>query len=162
MTRGRRPPPTYLRLLRGNPQRRPLNTNEPQPEVPAEFPEPPPHIEGYAHDEWYRIGPELHRMRLLTVADLKIFEFYCQSYGRWRDAEEALQRFRRGDPNMKGLIVKGQTGAMIENPLIYTARKAASDCMRYALELGLSPAARARLSDSGSGGAPSKFGDLLA
>ena len=87
MTRGRRPPPTYLRLLQGNPQRRPLNTNEPQPEVPAEFPEPPPHIEGYAHDEWYRIGPELHRMRLLTVADLKIFEFYCQSYGRWRDAD---------------------------------------------------------------------------
>ena len=65
MTRGRRPPPTYLRLLQGNPQRRPINTNEPQPEIPAEFPEPPPQIDGYARDEWYRIGPELHRMRLL-------------------------------------------------------------------------------------------------
>src|SRR6516162_9393534 len=29
--RGRRPTPTYLRLLQGNPQHRPINKNEPRP-----------------------------------------------------------------------------------------------------------------------------------
>jgi hypothetical protein len=32
---GPRPTPTYLKLLRGNPGRRPINKNEPKPEIPA-------------------------------------------------------------------------------------------------------------------------------
>ena len=40
--RGRRPVPTCMKLLTGNPGKRPLNANEPQPK--PEIPECPPQL----------------------------------------------------------------------------------------------------------------------
>jgi hypothetical protein len=53
--RGRRPTPTYLRLLQGNPQHRPINKNEPQP-PPIETIDAPDYLSGYALDEWHCRG----------------------------------------------------------------------------------------------------------
>ena len=68
-----------------------------------------------------------------------------------------------GDP-VKGYVIRNGSGGASENPLIYTARKAAADMMRYAAEFGLTPAARSRISsgnnrDEDQG---SKFAGLLA
>ena len=72
--------PTHLKLLRGNPGKRPLHP-EPQPPVPPSPPEAPSFLVGYSMDEWYRVAEELHRLKLLTVIDIHPLAAYCQAYG---------------------------------------------------------------------------------
>ena len=56
-TPGPPPTPTNLKLLRGNPGKRKLNTNEPDPE-PA-IPPCPSHLDKVAKKEWRRVSKEL-------------------------------------------------------------------------------------------------------
>jgi P27 family predicted phage terminase small subunit len=158
------PTPTYLKLLRGNPGKRPINKREPQPEIAVAAPEPPPFLSEYAREEWRRVAPEAHRLKLLSNLDRACFAAYAESYARWRTAEEALALMAANDPVMQGLLVKGKRGTVIENPLVYIARQAARDMVRYASEFGFTPAARSRIAGGVDIGPrpPSKFGDLLA
>jgi len=88
---------------------------------------------------------------------------YCQSYARWRMAEESLAKMRELDPVTFGLMVKTRNGVAVQNPLVLTAVRAAADMVRYASEFGFTPAARARIAAGFAGGeAPSKFDGLLA
>jgi hypothetical protein len=48
--RGPRPEPSSLKLLKGNPGKRPLNEREPKP--PAGAPEAPAHLDEEARREW--------------------------------------------------------------------------------------------------------------
>jgi P27 family predicted phage terminase small subunit len=162
MKRGPRPKPTHLRLLQGNPGRRPLNENEPQPDIAVDVPEPPAHVYGHAADEWRRIAPGLHRLKLLTAHDLKVLETYCVSYCRWREAEEALARVRARDPVMLGLMIKnGKEGEMLENPLVRISRRSAFEMLRYASEFGFTPAARTRISQPSGDGSDNPFHGLI-
>ena len=58
MTPGRRPVPTQLQLLRGNPRKQALNKAEPQPRVPPQVPQAPAFLNGYARAEWDRVAEE--------------------------------------------------------------------------------------------------------
>jgi phage terminase small subunit len=87
--RGRKPIPTHLRLIRGNPSKRPI-LPEPEPTLPSVPPEPPPYLTGHGAGEWRRLAPGLHRLGLLSVLDTAAFGAYCQSYSIWREATDAL------------------------------------------------------------------------
>ena len=65
--RGRRPKPTRLKVLTGNPGKRPLNTEEPMPEIA--IPECPIELGPVAKREWDRLVGELASLRLLTNLD---------------------------------------------------------------------------------------------
>jgi P27 family predicted phage terminase small subunit len=159
---GPKPTPTYLKVLRGNPGHQKLNKNEPQPQVPASVSEPPSFLQGYAADEWWRVAPELHALRLLSALDVMPFAAYCQAYAHWRLAEEALAAMAARDPQTSGLLIKTSSGDAAQNPLVGIARRAAGDMVRYAGEFGLAPAARARISAGiGYEPPPSKFDGLL-
>jgi P27 family predicted phage terminase small subunit len=148
------PTPIKLRLLRGNPGRRPI-PREPQPKSAAKCPEPPDYVTGYAAREWKWLAPELWALGLLTVLDQTVFAAYCVSYGRWRAAEELLQ----GEP----LVVPGSEGNQVQNPLVRIASQAARDLLRVGSEFGLTPSARARVAAGMPPASPSsKFGDLLS
>lgn len=157
---GPRPIPTHLKVLRGNPSHRPLR-DEPQPLVPDDCPDPPPFITGYAADEWWRVGVELHRLGLLTIIDTGPLAAYCQAFARWRTAEETLAKIAANDPQMHGLMIRREHSAMV-NPLVIIARKAAADMVRYSSEFGLTPAARARIAAGVADNTQSKFAGLLA
>ena len=134
-----------LRLLRGNPGKRPLRP-EPQPARPAQCPEPPPFVTGYAADEWRRVAPELHRLELLTVIDIAALAAYCMAYARWRTAEEVLARLAQCDG---------------EKHVRRISRGAAADMVRFVREFGMTPIERSRL--GAIGGQPkSKFDGLIA
>ena len=105
--RGPPPTPTHLRLLRGNPSKRPIKP-EPEPMRSEEVPEPPPFVVGYAADEWRRIAPELHRMKLLSILDVMPLAAYCAAYQRWRTAEEVTARMAEQDPGTHGLLIDEQ------------------------------------------------------
>ena len=151
--------PTKLRLLQGNPQKRPVNALEPQPEqIPVG--EAPEHLQGHARIEWERAGNVLRSQGMFTRADLKVFESYCLAYGHYRDAEEALARCRDDDPVNFGLMIESASGCFKENPLVGTARRHSLDMLRYAAEFGFTPASRTSVV-KGSVVKANKFGDLL-
>jgi phage terminase small subunit len=77
--RGRKPHPTLLKLVKGNPGHRPLTDSEPAPR--KMLPEPPAELSGDARKEWDRVAPELYRMGLLTGLDRAALAAYCQVYG---------------------------------------------------------------------------------
>jgi P27 family predicted phage terminase small subunit len=116
-----------LKLLRGNPGKQRLPANEPQPARPPTCPDPPPHITGYAADEWWQTAPELHRLGLLTRIDVPVLAAYCYSYGQWRTAAETLAKMEANDPVTGGLMIKTKYSDAVQNPLVSLARKHAAD-----------------------------------
>jgi phage terminase small subunit len=80
--RGRRPIPTVLKLIRGNPGKERLPQGEAEPQRPDDIPPPPPFLTGHAADEWRRLAPELYYLKLLTAIDTNTLAAYCQAYKR--------------------------------------------------------------------------------
>ena len=145
MSRGPPPTPTNLRILRGNPSKRPLPKNEPQPSKPPEPPLPPAMLDAYAAEEWRLVAGELWSMGLYTVCDKSALSAYCYSYGVWRTAAEIVSGLAQNDPKMRGLLMRGEKSQVIHNPLVNIARKAAAEMVSYSGEFGFSPAARSRI-----------------
>src|ERR1700736_878819 len=155
------PIPFALRKLRGNPGKRRLRA-EPEPQIPKTCPEPPSFLNAYAQDEWWRTAPQLHALGLLSAIDVACLAEYCQSYGHWRQAEEALARMADRDETMHGLLIKTTDGNAKRNPLVKIAADAAQDMLAYAGHFGLTPVARTRLAAGGYAqpSPPSKFDGL--
>jgi P27 family predicted phage terminase small subunit len=160
MRPGPPPQPTHLKLIRGNPGRRPLNKNEPQPTIAETVPDAPAWLSSFACDEWCERAPELHRLGLLTSLDLSLFAGYCESYSQWRQAQELLAQMAKKDAVTNGLLVRGANGTATPNPLLKVSRLAAQHMLRLASEFGLSPVARSRIA-AGVPTGPSKFDGLL-
>jgi P27 family predicted phage terminase small subunit len=158
--RGRKPKPTHLKLLQGNPGCRPIK-EEPQPARSTNVPEAPDILTAEAREEWDRIVEEVYNLGLLTVVDTQSLAAYCQAYGRWVVAERALAKLAKLDPQTGGLMIKSKkNNAPIPNPLIYIASAAARDMVKYASEFGFTPASRTRIA-AGHQAQTSKFGGLL-
>jgi phage terminase small subunit len=65
--RGRKPTPTALKLVAGNPGKRPLNRHEPKP-VTA-IPTCPAHLMPTAKTEWKRLARYLHDLGVISELD---------------------------------------------------------------------------------------------
>jgi P27 family predicted phage terminase small subunit len=134
--RGRRPKPSRLKLLTGNPGKRPLNADEPRPEVA--IPDCPVELGPVAHREWDRMAPQLVSLRILTQLDRAALAAYCGAYAMWAEATEAIQKF--------GTMVKSPTGYPVQSPYVSIANRQAEIMMRIASEFGFTPASRSRIS----------------
>ena len=137
--RGRRPKPTRLKVLTGNPGKRPLNHAEPRPE--AVVPECPPELGPAAQAEWNRLVGELSALKLLTNFDRAALAAYCGAYALWAEATEAIQKF--------GAMVKSPHGFPIQSPYVSIANRQAEIMMRIAGEFGFTPASRSRIATPG-------------
>jgi P27 family predicted phage terminase small subunit len=140
---GRRHVPTELKLVQGT--QRPSRVNKREPKPKQVKPAPPAHLSGPARSEWLRLSDELFQLGVLTRIDRAAFAAYCQAYGRWVQAEQALAKMAARDLLTNGLMIKTTNGNAIQNPLVGTANKAMLDMMRFASEFGMTPAARARI-----------------
>ena len=136
MATGRKPKPTALKLVHGNPGKRPLNEHEPQPMI--EIPKMPDHLSAEAAAEWNRVTGELATLGLLANIDRAALAAYCQAYGRWVEAEAAIRRI--------GLLAKTTSGNVIQNPLVGIANRAMELMYRFMTEFGMTPSSRSRLS----------------
>ena len=145
MTSGRKPKPTALKLLTGNLGR--LNPNEATPDLAQ--PTPPDFLNDHAKVEWGRIVGTLFRAGLMTELDRSVLAAYCQSYGRWVQAERALARMAEAQADFdQALTIVTHNGTAMQNPLIGIANKAKADTVRYALQFGMTPSARSKVSAS--------------
>lgn len=112
---GPKPAPTALKQLAGNPGKRAL-PQEPKPAGGA--PPCPDWMPAEGRAQWARVVPELDRLKLLTKVDGAVLEAFCALYA------EFVATVRTGE-SLKAAML---------GPLRF-----------YAGELGLTPAARARL-----------------
>lgn len=134
--RGRKPTPTALKVVRGNPGRRPLNQDEPKPRV--RVPAPPRHLSDEAKREWRRVGRQLADAGLVTALDRAALAGYCQAWGRWVEAEELLKRH--------GMLVKSPNGYPMMSPYLNVANRAMEQLRLLLTEFGMSPSSRSRVS----------------
>lgn len=140
-TRGRKPKPTALKVLEGNPGRRKLNDREPVP--PKGDVKCPAWLMPEAKKEWKRLAPSLEAMGVLTMADLTAFSGYCQAFARWKEAEEFITQH--------GSIFKTPSGYVQQVPQVSIAQQNLKIMQSFCTEFGLTPATRARIIAAGGG-----------
>jgi P27 family predicted phage terminase small subunit len=133
--RGRRPLPTAIKQLRGNPGKRPLNDNEPKPEI--ERPPCPPELSKVAKKEWHRIVPILVCLGILARIDRSALAAYCQSWARFIEAEEKIAE--------TSLVIKTKSGNIVENPYYSISKRERELMHKFLIEFGMTPASRSRL-----------------
>ncbi|MBP2652180.1 MAG: phage terminase, small subunit, family [Firmicutes bacterium] len=137
--KGRKPKPTVLKILEGNPGKRELNRNEPTPEAKA--PKCPVWLDGEAKKEWRRLTKQLEHIGLLTSMDLAAFAGYCQAYARWKEAEEFISKH--------GTIVKTPSGYWQQVPQVSISQTYLKIMNKLCEQFGLTPAARSRIVTDG-------------
>ncbi len=135
---GRKPIPNIIKIMRGNPGKRPLNKREPIP--PKGTPDCPSHLMKDAKAEWRRMVPILESMGLLSTLDMAALSAYCQAYGRWQQAEREMKRLTK--KGTTGLLIKTMQGNYIQNPLLGIISRNIQLMHKFITEFGLSPSAR--------------------
>lgn len=142
--RGRKPRPTARKVLTGNPGRRRLNVEEPQPAAvdASTFDVPPPELDGLvvAAAYWTAVAPGLRKSRQVTEADRAALVALCVEWDRYIEARaKAYPR-----------VVKSASGYPMPNPWLAIQTKALASCLKLWPELGLTPSSRSRVHVSGA------------
>jgi len=149
MARGRRPLPTAVKDLRGNPGKRPQNLNEPQIEVGD--PEMPVGLSDAAKKEWDAMVPHLKKMGVLTPVDRSALAGYCYAFDIWMRANEEIKQFgillKTPIMGRKGTAEEGTIVAYIteKNPAVAIANEALKTKKSFLIEFGMTPASRSKL-----------------
>lgn len=138
--RGRKPDPTVLRVLKGNPSKRPLPTKEPTPKLVDASHPPPDWLDDAAKAEWRRIAPMLARNGLLTEMDLDALTAYCHAWCVWKDANAKIRQF--------GIVIKAKNGFPMASPYLPIANKAMVTMKAFMIEFGMTPSSRSRVTRS--------------
>jgi P27 family predicted phage terminase small subunit len=126
--------PTKIRKLEGvRGHSSPLPKNEPEG---IGRPRAPSHLSLEAQARWRDIVESLP-VELLTRADEVTLERAAEAWAVYRETAIKL--------DASGLLVKGRMGEAIKNPLLSIMRQASADLDRCSWQLGLSPAARCRI-----------------
>lgn len=133
--RGRKPKPTAVKILEGNPGKRKLDMGEPRPEKKA--PRCPAWLEDEAKKEWKRMAKQLEQLGILTEIDMAAFAGYCQAYARWKEAEEYISE--------NGMIMKAPSGYCQQVPQVSIAQTYLKIMNRFCEQFGLTPSARSRI-----------------
>jgi P27 family predicted phage terminase small subunit len=148
--RGRKPKPTNLKILEGNPGQRPLNKNEPKPK--AERLRCPGWLSKEAKREWRRIAPELYRLGLLTVVDRMALVAYCEYWAEYERLQKGINR-RGRTYSSRGGKGKGSGKGRYrqQTPEVSMRNKAFANLLKLCAEFGFTPSARGRMSIPGVG-----------
>jgi phage terminase small subunit len=137
--RGRKPKPTALKLLEGNPGHRPIDSLH-EPAAEPGLGEPPPELE---HDPeairvWLAEGPRLVKMGTLSLCDAHLFATYCQSVSENKLLSDQMQRLgRKKRPTTEEINAL----ATITN----SRRKAQAMALKLGAEFGIGAASRTRI-----------------
>lgn len=135
---GRRPTPTALKLVKGNPGKRATNKKEPRPA--REIPSCPAHLTDDAKVAWGRLTVLLDRMGVLTEADALALERLCDCYADILACRELVERDGRT------YTTQSEGGILIKtNPAVNQLRAADAQFKSYLVEFGLTPAARTKV-----------------
>ncbi|AQU06097.1 phage terminase small subunit P27 family [Dehalococcoides mccartyi] len=141
-TRGRKPKPTKIHELNGNPSRLNLGKRKEKEIKPSTgAPTCPSWLDTEAKREWKRIVPELAKLGVITMIDRAALAGYCVAYSRWRTAEEELGKgFTYEYYDSKTFQLKRTV-----KPEVQIARNSLNQVKAFCSEFGLTPSSRSRL-----------------
>jgi P27 family predicted phage terminase small subunit len=132
--RGRKPKPQELTVVGGTASRKPTH-REPRPVRGA--PTCPAHLSPTAKAEWKRLIADLVRLGMMSALDRAVLAAYCQTYGRWVEAERRLAE--------TPALIKLPSGYVQQNPWLAVANKQLELMHRLMTEMGLTPVSRSRV-----------------
>jgi P27 family predicted phage terminase small subunit len=142
------PRPTQLRLIEGNPSKRPINANEPK--APVKVPPCPRQLSPGAKKVFRKLGKHFATLGIVAEIDEAALAILAESYASWLALIEQSREL--------GTIIK-VNGAPVANPLLTRADREAEKVRKMLAEFGGTPAGRARLSVMGSS-VPGEADDL--
>ena len=90
-----------------------------------------------AKKEWERLCVKLSEIGVLTEIDMAAFAAYCQSYARWKEAQEHI--------DSEGSTFETDKGYQQQTPWVGIANTNQKLMMQAASEFGLTPSARSRI-----------------
>ena len=132
---GRKPKPTAIKELEGNPGKRALNKKEPKPE--SAIPTCPNHLKGVASQEWRRVTRELYALGVLTRVDRAALAAYCTAYKDYVQAENKLKK--------EGAVIISDKGGLYQNPWMAIKKRSMDQMVKFASEFGMTPSSRSRV-----------------
>ena len=134
------PKPTWLKIISGNPGKRPLNTDEPQPI--GDLVDPPDWLTPTQQEGW-RYAIARAPAGLLKQLDRGIFVVFIVAEDLHREASKKVAQY--------GSVIKVRGVATpVQSPYVAIQHKQARLMMRAAAELGFSPSSRPRIRLEGS------------
>jgi P27 family predicted phage terminase small subunit len=136
MLRGRKPVPTHLKLLRGNPGKRRINRVEPAISDPLGV--HPDSIQTDAQKAlWARVCAEAPQ-GLFRSLDRELLAVWV--------AAADLHRQALAEINKRGLMLKSpHKGILMQNPWLAILNRQAMIMMKAASEMGFTPSSRSRI-----------------
>lgn len=156
---GRRPKPTSLKVLQGNPGKRRLNEAEPKP-PPGEVVKPVTLSSG-AGVVWDEMAPICLAMGTLTTADRKSFATFCELQSTLEQASAC-----KGQPSYQPFRVAldeaSERFVVVIDAVLKLERDTAAAIRPFYEKFGLEPVARARISVQKPEQAVSKWAGVLA
>ena len=139
MPGGRPSKPTNIKLLHGNPGKRPLNDAEPKPDASDQ--KPPTWLKGRARREWKRIAPMVADMGVLTVADNDAAALMCDALAEYIEAREVVRQ------HGATYEAEAKNGAVIVRPRpeVGMYQDAWRRVLRMMTDFGMTPSSRAKV-----------------
>jgi P27 family predicted phage terminase small subunit len=133
--RGRKPKPTWLKIIGGNPGGRPLNPHEPVPKDPlTDAPTDFSDAQKAIWDHAMKAAPP----GLLTELDRHMLVNYCVAADLHHQARLKIQQF--------GPIIKApQSGVPMQSPYMAVLNKQAQIMQKCMSEMGFTPSSRSRV-----------------
>ena len=151
--RGRKPIPSRLHELKGDPGKRHRNRDgEPHPDALQTAPAAPGHLNRRARAVWRRTIPELTRMRVISNIDSSSLAAYCSAVATYEEADERLKT--------EPWTTHTARGGSRANPLFKIRDDSLKLVNKFSAEFGLTPSSRARVKLVGSPH-QSEFDDFL-
>lgn len=135
--RGRPMIPTSIKIIQGNPGRRPLNANEPSQVVLARVPSAPALLNDTGAAKWRDKGRQLIRARLLTELSLDALFRYCL---QWQDLVKAREHLET-----EPMVQRSNKGGTYINSWKILESMCMKALVQIEVEFGMTPAARARV-----------------
>jgi P27 family predicted phage terminase small subunit len=146
MKRGTKPTPTALKVLRGNPGKRKLPENEPQPK--GKLPAAPSCLDQAARAAWKRLAAMLGPLGLATAHEREALASYCSAWSSFCRAENELKKKPYIDANGKaagGYVIEAANGTLMPSPWLAIRETAMRNLLKFGVEFGLTPSARTRV-----------------
>jgi P27 family predicted phage terminase small subunit len=140
MTKGRKPKPSHLKLVAGNPGKRRINKSEPMPQRGR--PSPPSHVSDKARETWGYVVAALDQTGVLAKPDALALELLCEAYADYLDARAALK-----DRGSNYYETVNQTGGVMyrAHPAVAVMQDADRRIKAWLGEFGMTPSARSRV-----------------
>ena len=132
---GRKPLPTFLKVVKGTARAHRINQDEPRPCVSV--PAAPDHIDERAKAKFTSTAEMLARHGVMTELDASALTRYTVVWCRWIDAEAEVKR--------RGPVVKTDAGNVIQNPFLAVANKCLLQMAQIESEFGMTPSSRSRI-----------------